>query len=165
MMKKTAGNLLILGIGNDILTDDGIGPRLVNDLEGQLHLPGVNFLTAATGGMDILELIRDYRKVIILDAIKTRGGIPGTVYFLTPADFRETLHISSFHDISFLTALELAEKLTIPVPREIHIIAIEVVEDLTFSTEFSPHVASKYDRIREEVMDRIRRLVNDDNAH
>lgn len=163
-MEKAQGSILILGIGNDILTDDGIGPRLVKELEEQLNLPEITFLTAATGGMDILELIRDYRKVIILDAIKTKGGIPGAVYFLTPADFRETLHISSFHDISFLTALELAEKLTIPLPREIHIIAIEVVEDLTFSTAFSPQVASKYDQIRQQVMDRVRTLVTEDNS-
>jgi len=136
----------------------------VKELEEQRDLPKVTFLTAATGGMDILELIRDYRKVIILDAIKTKGGVPGTVYFLTPADFRETLHISSFHDISFLTALELAEKLSITVPGEIHIIAIEVVEDLTFSTEFSPQVASKYDQIRAEVMDRVRKLMAGDNS-
>ena len=53
----------------------------------------------------------DYQKVIIIDAIKTKDGIPGTIYYLTPSNFKETLHISSFHDVSFLTALKVAEKL------------------------------------------------------
>ncbi len=162
-MEKAEKGTLVLGIGNDILTDDGIGPKLVNELQKKLDLPAVTFMTAAAGGMDILEMIRDYKKVIIIDAIKTRDGIPGTVYFLTPADFRETLHISSFHDISFLTALDLAEKLDIPIPGQVSIIAIEIVEDLTFSNEFSPPIAAKYDRIRQEVMEMVQNLVTNDH--
>jgi hydrogenase maturation protease len=158
-MEHRNKNTLILGIGNDILTDDGIGPKLVMDLREELAPAHVTFKTAATGGMDILELIKDYPRVIILDAIRTKDGIPGTVYFLTPSDFRETLHISSFHDISFLTALELAERLDIPIPDQIYIIAIEIVEDLTFSSEFSPPIAEKYDRIFEEVQEKVRKLV------
>lgn len=160
-MGKNENDTLILGIGNDILTDDGIGPKLVMKLQKGLDYPHLTFLTAAIGGMDILELIRDYRRVIIIDAIKTRDGIPGTVYYLTPSDFRETLHISSFHDISFLTALELAQKLNISTPDKITIIAIEIVEDLTFSNEFSPLIAEKYNEIFQEVMEVVQKLVKD----
>ena len=160
-MRDEAKNILILGIGNDILSDDGIGPRLVEEIEKQMTRPDVTFLTAATGGMDILELIRDFPEVIIIDAIKTQNGVPGTVYYLTPSDFRETLHISSFHDISFLTGLELAEKLDIHIPEHIHIIAIEIVEDLVFSDEFSPLIAEKYDQIRQDVVGMVENLVKD----
>jgi len=52
------------------------------------------------GGLEILELIRDYGSVIIIDAIKKKDGVPGTIYKLTPANFKETLHLSSFHDVS-----------------------------------------------------------------
>jgi hydrogenase maturation protease len=90
---------------------------------------------------------------VIIDAIKTKDGVPGTIYYLTPENFKETLHISSFHDVSFLTALRLAEKLEISIPEKIDIIAIEIVEDLTFSNEFSEDIAIKYEVIYNEIRD------------
>lgn len=151
MTQKT----LILGIGNDILTDDGIGPKLVQALKKDIHADNLVYMTVAAGGLEILEIIKDFRNVIILDAIKTKDGSPGDVYHLTPSNFKETLHISSFHDISFLTALQLAEKIDIPIPEKINIIAIEILDDLTFSSEFSKPVAEKYDIIYKKVMDRV----------
>jgi hydrogenase maturation protease len=146
---------LILGIGNDILTDDGIGPKIVQKLHNEFKGRNITLLTTATGGLELLELIKDYKKVIIIDAIRTEGGTPGTIYYLTPSNFKETLHISSFHDVSFHTALKLADKLDIPVPEKIDIIAIEILEDLTFSSEFSKPIAHRFNKIFQEVKDSI----------
>lgn len=154
-MPGAQSDILILGIGNDILTDDAIGPKIVKRLQEDLSYDNISFLTAAAGGLEILEMIKNYQQVIIIDAIKTRDGIPGTVYYLTPENFKETLHISSFHDVSFLTALKLAAKLEIPVPGRIDIIAIEIVEDLTFSNDFSEEIAPKYDNIYSEIKDQL----------
>jgi hydrogenase maturation protease len=154
-MAEGQSDILILGIGNDILTDDAIGPKIVKRLEEDLSHDNISFLTAAAGGLEILEMIKDFQQVVIIDAIKTRDGIPGTVYYLNPDNFKETLHISSFHDVSFLTGLELAKKLEIPIPARIDIIAIEIVEDLTFSNEFSKDIAAKYDDIYKEIKDHL----------
>jgi len=151
--------ILILGIGNDILSDDGIGPRIVEAMKRDLEWENLNYMTAASGGLDVLELISGYKTVIIIDAIKTRDGIPGDIYYLTPSSFKETLHISSFHDVSFLTALQLGEQLDMPVPNTIHILAIEIVEDLNFSTEFSPPIAEKYDSIYKKVKAAVKKLI------
>ena len=149
---------LLLGIGNDILTDDGIGPRLVRYFESNNTLPDLIFQTACTGGMEIVEMIRGYQKVIIIDAIKTGCYPPGTVRLFTPDDFSETSNISSVHDISFLTALELASQLDIDVPASIHIIAVEIMIDLEFSTSFSPQVSAVYDEIVNNVHQHLVRL-------
>ena len=158
-IKDKKGHTLILGLGNEILTDDGIGPKLVKDLGKASGLPDITFRTASLGGMEIIDLIRDHEHVIIIDAIRTKEGVPGTVYRLTPAHFRETLHVSNFHDISFLPALDLAEKMGIPVPEKVDIIAVEIIEDLTFSSEFSPEIAGKYDRIYFEVLKIVKELI------
>jgi len=150
-MEDINKHTLILGIGNDILSDDAIGPKLVMELEKSISDPDVTCLTAALGGLEILEMIKDYKKVILIDAIRTRGGVPGAVYYLKPENFKETLHASSFHDVNFLTGLELAKKLDIAIPESIDILAVEIVEDLTFSNEFSPQIAEKYDDIVVEV--------------
>jgi hydrogenase maturation protease len=147
MKKKT----LILGLGNDILTDDGIGPRLVRDLAEMIDDPNVQFDTACCGGLEIMEYIKGYEKVIFIDAIRTRDGKPGKVYYFIPSDFRETSHLSSLHDVSFLTALKLGNTLNLGLSADLHIIAVEIIEDMEFSEEFTPLLKERYPGILEEV--------------
>ena len=143
--------ILVLGIGNDILTDDGIGPKLVRDL-GKMDIPmEVTFNTASVGGLELLETVSGYSRIFIIDAIRTQGGRPGNVYFLSPDDFRQTMHISNLHDISFLTALKLGDKLDYELPSEIMIIAVEIAEDLEFSEELSPALQKQYPVILSKV--------------
>ncbi len=151
--------VLILGMGNEILTDDGIGPKIIHELENTMRESHLNFATSATGGIDLIDRITGYDQAIIVDGIRTREGRPGTVYHFTPVDFRETLHLSSFHDVSFLTALELAEKSDLRIPEQIHIIAIEIVEDITFSNDFSPEINRKYSTIFQTVLGMVKSLV------
>jgi hydrogenase maturation protease len=148
-------DILILGLGSDILTDDGIGTKLMWHLEKSLHNTRVKFETNLVGGMDIIELIRDYDKVIILDAIKTSEGIPGAVYFYDKDNYSETLHLSVVHDITFQNALKMAELLGIKITDKILIIAIEVEEYLTLGDQFSVQVQAKYDQIKDEVETKI----------
>jgi hydrogenase maturation protease len=143
--------MLIIGLGNNILTDDGIGPRLVGDLAQMINNPNIKFNNASCGGLEIMEYIRGYEKVIFIDSIRTRNGKPGDVYYFIPSDFRETLHLSSLHDINFLTALELGNSLNMGLPVDLHIIAVEIIEDMEFSEEFTLPLKEMYHRILEEV--------------
>jgi len=152
--KKT----LILGLGNDILTDDGIGPRLMSDLGQMIDDPNVQFDTTCCGGLEIMEYIRGYEKVIFIDAIRTRDGKPGDVYYFIPSDFRETLHLSNLHDVSFLTALKLGNTLNLGLPEDLHIIAVEIIEDMEFNEEFTPQLKERYPGILEEVFEIVKRV-------
>jgi hydrogenase maturation protease len=151
-------NILILGLGNDILTDDGIGPRLVRDLVQMIDNQNVQFDTASCGGLEIMEYIKGYNKVIFIDAIRTFDGKPGDVYYFIPSEFRETLHLSSLHDINFLTALELGNSLNLGLPVDLHIIAVEIIEDMEFSEEFTPPLEEKYHTILEKVFAIVKRI-------
>lgn len=147
-MKK----ILVLGIGNDILQDDGIGIRLVRDLSRMEDFPqGIQFETTTLGGLEIVEIIRDYEKVIIIDAIKTANGVPGDISCYSPADFRETLHLTNLHDINFLTSLELAKRVGIRIPEEVRIIAVEIIEDREFGADLTPEMKEKYPGILSSV--------------
>lgn len=157
---QNSEKILILGLGNIILTDDGIGPRLVEDLSARLQAPHISWETANLGGMELLELFRPYSVVVIIDAIKTGTREPGAVFYLTPANFKETLHVSNFHDISFLTALELGRQLKMEVPGHIHIIAVEIIEDLVFDDSLSPELEGKYPQILEEVASMLKELLH-----
>jgi hydrogenase maturation protease len=142
---------LLLGLGNEILTDDGIGLRLISDMEKVLSIPGLEYRSSALGGLELLDIIRDYDEVVVVDALKTGTHPPGTVLTFIPEDFRDTLHLSNLHDINFLTALKLGKMTGMKIPGRIHIIAIEIVEDRVFATSFTPVIADLYPKILEEV--------------
>ena len=147
-MKKET---IIIGLGNDILTDDGIGIKLCHEMRNRFANGNIDFETVSIGGLEILEFIQDYSTVIFIDAIKTENGIPGSVYYFTPIDFKETSNLSNLHDVSFITALEIGKKLNYNIPPNIHIIAVEIIEDLTFSENFTPEIQRKYPEIIHEV--------------
>jgi len=153
--KKT----LVLGLGNDILTDDGIGPRLVHDLAKIFKNPDIQFDTACCGGLEIMEYIKGYNKVVFIDATRTRNGNPGDVYYFIPSDFRETSNLSNLHDLNFLTALKLGTTLELGLPGDLHIIAIEIFEDREFSEEFSPYLKERYPGILDETCVILKRIV------
>ncbi len=159
-LKPRRMKTLILGMGNDILTDDAIGPRLIHDLSGIIGNRNVDLNTACCGGLEIIEYISGYNKVIFIDGIHTSGGIPGDVYYYKTSDFRETSHLSSLHDITFLTSLKLGQTLGIQIPEDLHIIAIEIVEDMEFSEEFTPRLKKRYPEILKNVVTKINAILD-----
>jgi hydrogenase maturation protease len=149
---------LVLGLGNDILMDDGIGPRLVRDLGPLFENPDMHFDIACCGGLEIMEFIKGFDKVVFIDAIRTINGKPGDIYYFNPSDFKETLHLSSLHDVGFLTALDLGNSLDLCLPTDLHIIAIEIIEDMEFSEELTQQLQEEYSKIKKEVATIIRRI-------
>jgi len=153
------GKILILGMGNDILMDDGIGPRLVRDLSEMNINSKIRFNVACCGGLEMMEYIKGYDKVIFIDAIRTRDGKPGDVYSFIPSDFRETSHLSNLHDIYFLTALELGNKLELDLPVDLHIIAVEILEDMEFSEDLTLPLKKEYPRILKKVLSLVKKII------
>lgn len=142
---------LILGLGNEILSDDGIGPRLVNDLSDIFGIIDTDYIAAGSGGFEIMELISGYKKVMIIDSIHTTSGKPGDVYLLKTSDFKKTSNLSGIHDVNFLASLELGKVLGYTMPDEIHIIAVEILEDMEFGERFTPALEVKYPEILKKV--------------
>jgi len=143
--------ILVFGIGNELLTDDGIGPKLIQCLRKSHPNENLVYESAFVGGLDILDIIKGYSQVVFIDAIKTKNGIPGTIYLFTPNDFKETLHLSNLHDIKFLTAIELGRRLNYDIPATIKIIAIEIIEDRVYNDHFSPEIKKLYPAIHQKI--------------
>lgn len=150
-MKEKKIKALVLGIGNDILTDDGIGPKLCDYLKDTYNELPVRFEKLNVGGLEILEFIQGYETVIFIDAIKSKEGRIGEVHVYTPNDFKETLHLSNLHDTNFITALELGNSLDFKIPQKMYIIAVEIKEDMIFSEYFTEELAVQYDQIKQKV--------------
>ncbi len=82
--------ILVLGLGNMLLSDDGVGPALVEELSDSVaHWNGrVEFLDGGTQGLALLGQLTGRQALIIVDAMKT-GAPPGTIHRLTLHDLRE----------------------------------------------------------------------------
>ena len=132
---------IILGLGNPILSDDGVGNRVAQELEGKLaQRQDVTVIETSQSGLSLIDLLAGYDRAIIVDAIQTAEGKAGQIYRLTPDAFNETRHVSSPHDVNFATALELGSKLGIAMPKQIIVHAIEVSDINNFGEEFTPRV-------------------------
>jgi len=131
---------LILGLGNPILSDDGVGLRVAEELKGRLDQQEVTVEETSMAGLSLLDLLAGYDRAILIDAIQTADGKAGQIYRLDPEAFDVTRHAASPHDVNFATALELGNRLGLALPRQIVIFAIEVADASTFSEECTPEV-------------------------
>ena len=155
---------LLLGMGNPILCDDGIGIELAQ-LIGE-RLGGVNGLVVeaecTVGGLNLLDIVTGFDRLIVLDSIMTQGGRPGDWYRFDGATLRDTLNLSNVHDANFATAMELGRRMGMHVPCEtdIHIFAVEVKENLTFSERLSQELEDAMPRLCEEMLGEIEELLD-----
>jgi hydrogenase maturation protease len=143
---------LILGLGNPILSDDAVGLEVARRLKERLN-SSVDVVEASVGGMGVLDLIAGYRRLIVVDSIKTEGGAPGTLHKMGLDDLMTTIHTCSPHDVNFATALELGKRCGVAMPEYIAIYAIEVADNTTFSEDLTPSIKEALPRILDTIVE------------
>jgi len=131
--------LVILGLGNDLLGDDGIGLLAAEALRG-CEGPQVSIRTTAQAGLYLLEHLQGFDDAIVVDSVV--GDRPGTVRELRGADLHE-VSVPSAHYVGLPESLALARASGLCVPRRLRIIGIEIdVAQRIGSAPSSPVVAS-----------------------
>lgn len=140
--------ILVVGLGNPVRGDDGIGWRVVEALEDRLGTqaaaeravkPELDWL--AVGGLTLMERLVGYERVVLVDALQE--GVPaGTV---TCRPFHELMShraadLDSTHDADLATALATGRVLRAPLPSEITVVGVEVRDAETFTDVLSPAV-------------------------
>ncbi len=130
--------VLVLGIGNVLMGDEGVGVQIVRYLS-QLRLPdGVECLDGGTGGFLLLEPMQKADRVILIDAT-IDGNAPGTVTRLTPrfsSDYPPTL---TAHDIGLKDLLDAAYLTGGALP--VTLFAVSIAAPLEVGMELSPGIA------------------------
>jgi hydrogenase maturation protease len=130
-----AGSILILALGNDVMGDDAVGLHAARLLRPLLP-ERVTIREAPVGGFELMELMEGFERVLIIDAI-AKGAAPGTIHFLSASDFT-TVVSSSPHYVGLPEVIQLAERLGIPFPVDIRILAIDVEDPYRIVEELSP---------------------------
>jgi hydrogenase maturation protease len=128
--------ILIAGLGNLLLKDDGVGVHAVRALQ-QDPPPGALIAEVGTALLDGLHLLEWADKILAIDAMQA-GGSPGTVYAFGVDDVAQPKLRASLHELSLITALRLISR---KVPPEIAILGVEP-ETIDYGLELSPAVIS-----------------------
>jgi hydrogenase maturation protease len=154
-LKKT----LILGVGNYILSDDGLSVHVLERLQANNLIPdNIQMVDGGTCGLDLLQYLEGVSNLIIIDAVKTRDGIPGSIIRLDGDQVPAYLSLKiSPHDIGLPDLLATA-KLRDLYPEKIVVFGIQPAS-LELGVELSPEVASKVDELIELIQKEVNELI------
>lgn len=133
--------VLILGLGNAVLTDDAVGlhvARRVRELLG--HDEHIEVKEAELAGFALVDLLAGYQRAVIVDAVRLVDHTPGEIVVHGVESFEPTLHLVSGHEIDLPTAVTLGHKMGYPMPREIFIVGVQVLDNRTLSETCTPQV-------------------------
>ena len=152
--------VLILGVGNPILSDDGVGIHVARNLKNE-NIPGVEVEELAASGLELLDMILGFDKVIIIDAIQTASGKPGDIHVLDERDFEKSVHGSSPHGVNIATALALGRKIAPEkMPKVVVFIAVEAEDLINVNEQLTPKVEAALPRVVKKVEEEIKRTSN-----
>lgn len=149
--------ILVLGVGSILMTDEGIGVRAVEELQRRFRFPdNVEVLDGGTSGIELLSYISGKDYLIIIDAVKS-GSPPGTLVRVegkdVPARFRTRL---SPHQLGISDLLAVAT-LNDEMPKELLLFGIEP-KDIVMGIGLSDEVKANLGRLIDVVIDELRRV-------
>jgi hydrogenase maturation protease len=102
--------ILVLGIGNVLMMDEGVGNRIATELERNYRFPAdVRVMDAGTMGLGMMHLFRGVEFLLVADAIEGSGHPAGTVVRVSPEDFAPNQVLHSLHDVRFVDVLNAAQ--------------------------------------------------------
>ena len=142
---------LVLGLGNELLSDDGVGLLAARSVRSALAgRRDVDVVESPLAGVALLDLFLGYDRAIVIDAIKTRRAAPGSVFELTPADL-DPVAAPSPHFTGLPEMLAVARQLRLAFPADIRILAVEVEDAATIGGGMSGRVREAVPRVAARV--------------
>ncbi|TKJ29392.1 MAG: Ni,Fe-hydrogenase maturation factor [Chloroflexi bacterium B3_Chlor] len=154
MDNASEGRVLVLGVGNLLLGDEGVGIHAVRELEGRALPPHVDVVDGGTPGLDLPDLISGYERVMIIDAVDA-GAKPGTIFRFTPGDVtpKADAFPLSLHQVEILKVLELATCLGQALP-PIVVYGIQP-EDLSWRMNLSTALQERLPELVEAILEEL----------
>ncbi len=133
---RTGPSLSIIGLGNELLSDDGVGIMAVRELRRirptlRSGFP-IEFHELAVGGLPLLDYLTGRSPCIIIDAFSTGTTPPGTVHRLALSDAWQPTRVTTSHQIDLLQVLRLAAMLGGETPSPLVLYGIEGSDFTTF---------------------------------
>lgn len=133
---------VIIGMGNPLLSDDGVGIVIARAVAERLR--GTMLIAERelhTGGMRLMEVMSGFSRAVVVDAMLS-GAVPGTIRRCGQQMFVTTKNTFSSHDTNFGTACQLGLMAGIPLPKQVSFWGVEVQEYDIFGEQLSDAVAA-----------------------
>jgi len=154
------GKTLIIGLGNPILGDDGVGWKVAQETEKRLgHLPAAlrpAVECLALSGIALMEQMIGFSRAILIDSLNTGQRPQGEVVTFCLADLQDLLHghSASAHDASLKTALQMGRSMgaALPADDQVFVVAVEAQHVYDFTEELSPVIAAAVPRAVEQTL-------------
>lgn len=124
--------LVIIGLGNELLTDDGVGIRVVRELRKRPLSNDAVLEELSVGGLPLLEYIAGFERCIIVDAVVTGRHPPGTAYRFVQGADPAPFSMTSSHQIDLAQILSLATLMGWDLPRSLTVYGVEAADITTF---------------------------------
>jgi hydrogenase maturation protease len=150
----TLAPVLVLGLGNDILTDDAVGLHVARAVRSALtDEPDIAVEETTEMGLTLLDSIADREGLVLIDAVQTCRAPAGHIHEFGPAELAGVLTTSP-HFLGVGETLALGRSLGVVMPHDVRILAIEVADPLTLGERLTPKVAAAV----EEAAGRVARI-------
>jgi hydrogenase maturation protease len=151
-------NLAIIGIGNEIMGDDGIGPAILRTLSRESLPEEIDLIDGGTGGMSLLHTMKDYDRVVFIDS-GDFGGIPGEIKVFTPdvAHSVKKMRRYSLHEADLMEIIRLSQR--VGEAPEIIIVIIIQPKKIEMNTSLSPELAAAVHRGAKEVISQMKKIM------
>lgn len=144
---------VIVGLGNEIASDDGVGIHAATALAAELRdRSDVEVVALPWAGFALLDVLRGRRCAVLIDALSTGIHRPGAVVRLDEDDFAGSVRLNSFHDISYPTVMALGRTMGWEMPDDVAIWGIEMAVSDEFGEELSPVVSDAVATVVREVL-------------
>lgn len=136
--------VLVLGLGNDILSDDAVGLLIVRELRQLLSEADV-IEVCETGelGLSLLDYVVGFDELILVDAVQTGHAPPGWLHEFDGSDLK-ALPTTSPHSLGVGEVLMLGQLLGMSVPQRIRVFAVEVQDPYTLGTHLTPPLQAAF---------------------
>lgn len=143
---------IVIGLGNPILGDDGVGWKVADEVKQQMTSPPAPFLKGegnkvdvdylSLGGISLMEHLIGYGRAILIDAVTSDQEIGSVIVSnLNEMPDYSAFHIASAHDTSLQNALKLGKSMGVSLPKEVIVVGIATDHIYDFSEALSPAVA------------------------
>ena len=148
---------LILGLGNPILSDDGIGLLITKNIDGKI--PGADTASITLAGLELLDILAGYDHVFLIDAAVGTGGEPGELMELK--DGNRALHLFTSHGVNFFDLLKMGREGGLKMPEPAAVFGIEIGNATDFGESLSPAMLSALPSLEKRITGRIRSIMRE----
>lgn len=142
---------VVLGIGNTIVRDDGVGIYISRLLKKSLHHPDLEIKETYFSGMIYVDMLEEFDLAFIIDSIKLENETIGKVYKIEHGEIEYKKNPQSLHLFTLWDAISLARKIGLKMPDNIVIYGVNVLDNTVFDECLSPEIRNAMQTIADDI--------------